>query len=256
MMARPTLLVAALAVMSVVVMVESKWLVARILPPRYAQWLTIESVALLLQSLYFLGLPYSALVSGLLPARFLGLKGLDILTNTNLFPLNQHTLFNLAMQLGNVLLLWLPDIGPLVSVGVLLSVLFFAYLWLYMRPVAFRLPTNTLFPLYRSNFDILFDVVHWSFYRAVAWLAMGSLYLGIIVGTLMMVIEEVAASRVGRQPAIEQQRHLLRFAIGFLASVVFLFAPNLWLIFALQLIVAAGSSMLIKYMPNNVQSGD
>ncbi|MFQ5576391.1 MAG: hypothetical protein ACE5G8_05310 [Anaerolineae bacterium] len=232
-----TSLVAALTAASVIVALESAWLLNRIRPVKYLAWVTRKPASTVFEALYYLGFPYLALVSGLLPARLLGLKGLQSPALPDFTQPAPQVINALLLQAGDVLHIWLPDIGPWVSTGSLLGGLFVAVVWLYVRGGGPRQDTSP-FPIYESWAGVAFDVVHWGFYRAAVWLVSGSLYLGVVGGVAVMLFEQTVAGRLGRGTVPDTQRQLLRFGLGVVTSVTFLFAPNLWLVFVLQAILA------------------
>jgi hypothetical protein len=239
-------LVAALGLMSMIVALEATWLAKRIKSDKYLAWLTSKSAEAVLRTIYFIGLPYLALISGLLPARLFGLKGLEFLTVPNFSQAWSEIFNSLLIQIGQILLTWLPDFGLMASLSTLLGGIFFFYFWLYLQAIK---PQNleSISPGYYSKVDLLFDVVHWSFYRAVGWLIFDDLYLGVIGGLIMVLLEYVTASRLGKFSCVGQQQYLLRFGWGLITSVTFLFVPNVWFTFAFQFILVAGSEGLLKY---------
>lgn len=219
----PQLLLAALGGMSVFVAVESVWVQRRILPPKYRQWLDFLPVQRTLLALYAVGLPYFALLSGLLPARFLGLRGWDILAAAfSPRPLSQFVPQAL-LGLGNTLYLWLPDFGAIITVTAILGGVLLVFLALNR--------TETLSPAVSepSAFTALLDVVHWGFYRAILWRLGGNLYFAVVGGILLMTLEWVAVARAGKFSPAETKRLALRFGLGLVSSIAFIFAPNLWL---------------------------
>lgn len=232
-------LVLALGAMSVVVAVEAFWLSNTIITEERLRQLTQKPATSALKTIYFLAFPYVALTGGLIPERLFGLKGLEYFTwSQNPF----HTLAALPVGAGFALHTWLPDFGPAALFGLLGGLLWVAYLWIYSRSIS-GLAVIPLPGL--SKTEAGFDVIHWSFYRAVLWLVTDSLYLGVIGGIAVILVEYAAISRVGRFSAQTQARYLLKFGAGLLTSLVFLFAPNLWLITLIHLaLVWAGNSVL------------
>lgn len=230
-------LVLALGAMSVVVAVEAVWLSDKIAADKRLRRLTQKPATFLLKIIYFLAFPYVALTGGLIPERLFGLKGLEYFTWSQ-NPL--HTLATLPAGAGFALHTWLPDFGPAALFGSLGGLLWLAYLRIYARSVSAN-AANALPSLSKTEAGL--DIIHWSFYRAVLWLVTDNLYLGVIGGMAAILVEYVVISRVGRFSAQTQARHLLKFGAGLLSSLVFLFAPNLWLAGAIHLaLVWAGNA--------------
>lgn len=220
-------LVLALGAMSIVVAVEAVWLRDKIATEERLRPLTQKPAAFLLKLIYILAFPYLALTSGLLPERLFGLKGLEYFTWAG-NPFRAPADF--LVQVGFALHTWLSDFGPAALFGTIAILLWVAYLWIYARLTG---PGASLPHL--SKTETCLDVIHWSFYRAVVWLATDDLYLGVIGGVAVILVEYLAMARLGRFPAHVQRVYLLKFGAGLLTSLVFLFAPNLWLAGAIHL---------------------
>jgi len=238
-------LAAILGVMSIVIALEAVWLNRRIKRDRYFGWLSKEPTASVLRTIYFLGFPSLALISGLLPARFLGLKGFESLTPVDLSRSGAEITESILTQFGNVLQVWMPDFGAMAATSTLLGSLFFLYFWFYLTTLKF-VDGELVVCIYPSKIDLFFDGVHWGFYRAVAWLVLGNLYLGIVGGLAMILLEYTLASRLGNHSIAAQQQIVFRVMFGLITTVTFLFAPNLWFALAFQYILAVCSEALLK----------
>ncbi|MFQ5610614.1 MAG: hypothetical protein ACE5H9_00610 [Anaerolineae bacterium] len=230
-------LAAALGAMSVVVVVEATWL-ARSLSaePRFRR-LSDSWLPTLCRILFLLGLPYIALISGLLPARFFGLTGLADLVSVNLNQPGPRLLVELQLLLGAILLAWLPILGRalLVGLGALLAVglALIVYHRSFLRPGR-PSPADLPGPVYASSVDLLLDAVHWSFYRALVWLLAGNLYVGVWGGVILIGLELTTAAYVGKISPEQHQQYLWRFMLAVLTSLCFFFAPDFWLILVLH----------------------
>jgi len=241
---------AILAAMSVVVALEAEWLKGKINTNKYFGWLAKEPTTGVFRAIYFLGFPALALVSGLIPARFFGLKGLEVL-NLATLPHTDNAKEIAAFALtpfGEVLQTWMPDFGPMLASAALLSGLFFLYFWVYLttlKPVAAK--EKITLRIYPSIGNLFFDGIHWSFYRAASWLILGSLYLGIVGGLAVLLVEYALASRVGNFSTELQQQYVFRFIFGLLTTVAFFFAPNLWFSFGFLYILAVCTQRLLQH---------
>lgn len=226
------LLVAALGAVSVVFALEGVWLENRVGKARFFAGYPGIVGRIIVRGLYFLGLPYVALISGLIPARFFGLKGLELLVIDG----PAATLSGV----GAMVFTWISDFSSLIFIGFMLGLVFLFYL---MRVLNMSFKDGLVSRL--PGVGALFDGVHWGFYRAALWLLAGSLYLGVVGGIAIVLIEYIAASRMAYNN--HQQQYLLRFALGMVTSITFLFAPNLWLILGLHLVLTMLVNGLLKY---------
>jgi len=224
-----TTLAAALAGMSVVVAVEGAWFDARLRGAAWSAFVRHPAAVWAMRLVYVCGFPYLALMTGLLPPRLFGLKGLEALSLPDFSQSLPLIAAGLAEQGGNLLLAWLPDFGPAATVMPLTAGAFVLGGWL------FRLRLGEGEMAYASWPEALLDVIHWSFYRAVGWLLFGNLYAGSVTGILAVLAEYAAAGRAGRFSAARQTQYALRFAIGLTVAVTFVFIPNLWFAAALHL---------------------
>ncbi len=237
---------AILSAMSVVVALEAVWLKGKINTDKHFGWLGKEPAASIFRVIYFVGFPALALVSGLIPARFFGLKGLEVLSLAMLSRSDAKEITAVILtQFGKVLQTWIPDFGPMFVSAALLSGLFFLYFWVYLTTFKFT-ATKEKFTLYPSTGDLLFDGIHWSFYRAAGWLILGSLYPGIVGGLAILLVEYALISRVGNFSIELQQQYAFRFLFGLLTTVAFFFAPNLWFSFGLLYVLAVCSQSLLQ----------
>lgn len=239
---------AILGAMSIVVALEAVWLKGKINADKHFGWLSKEPVISILRAIYFVGFPALALVSGLIPARFFGLKGLEALSLVALPRSDAKEIIVATLtQFGKVLQTWIPDFGPMFAIVTLLSGLFFLYFWVYLAMLkSTAMEEKSTFRIYPSIGDLLFDGIHWSFYRAAVWLISGSLYLGIVGGLAILLVEYALASRVGNFSTELQQQYVLRFMLGLLTTLAFFFAPNLWFSFGFLYVLAVCSQSLLQ----------
>ncbi len=220
----PLVLLAALGGLSIFVAIEAVWLHHRILPESVRRRLEIPAVRGSLLAIYAIGFPYFALTSGLVPARFLGLRGWDTLASAFFPQPVSQFLPNFFIAVGDTLYLWLSDFGSIITTFSILGGMFILFLTMLRKG-------TPITAIHRpSAFETLFDAVHWGFYRAVLWRLMGNLYLSVLGGILLVALEWIAVARAGRLSGQENRRFVLRFALGLIGGIAFIFAPNLWLV--------------------------
>jgi hypothetical protein len=237
-------LAAGLGLMSIVVVVEAAWL-RRLLvrDERLRRWLPGWLIALA-RVIFLIGLPYIGLISGLVPARLLGLTGLEQMVSLSLGQPWPEVLLELQRVLGTLLLAWQPMLGPFSLIGLTALILVALALWFNheLRQLPDTPPNNVLLRrLYASPLAVVLDAVHWTFYRAVVWLLTGSLYVGTWGGLTLLSIELMAVSYFGQASPARQQQYLWQLVIATVTSVSFLFAPDFWL----TVVLHAGLAWLI-----------
>ena len=172
--------------------------------------------------IYFIGLPYLALILGILTPKLLGLTGLE-----------HFTLINwdapaLALQLQQavtlLLITWLLDINTTLLAG-LLALLLMEGIWLNLTRYGLACPQVQTPVIW-----ILYNALHWAFYRALFWFITGSLYLGVVLGTGVIIVEWMVAGWQHRQQTARQQQFIANTIILLLTATVFYYSPNLWLL--------------------------
>jgi hypothetical protein len=92
----------------------------------------------------------------------------------------------------------------------------------------------------RSLVQVIYQAVHWSFYRSAIWLLTDDLYLGVVGGILLVAGEWMLAprwaERVGQRLAWEEL--LMDASVLIATSVIFFFVPNLWLLLPVHWLLA------------------
>jgi hypothetical protein len=186
---------------------------------------------------YYIGLPYVALLLGAVPARYLGLVGPSQRQDSP-SGLESGFFVQLRDYLSLVILNWLPDVGTLVALGAV-TLLFLSITWLgyaYFRGNV--LSGSGIGPsLLRDGYSfgglrVIYQAVHWSFYRGAVWLLTDDLYLGVIGGIVLVGGEWMMDSRW-----MQKIRHphagealLIDASVLVATSLIFFFVPNLWLL--------------------------
>jgi hypothetical protein len=198
-------------------------------PDRLARQPALLAVAVRL--LYFIGLPYLAVLLGWLTTQQFGLTGLEYLALVNLE--GSTLIVQLYQTISLILLAWLLDSGATLLAGGL-ALLFLALLrWglarqhveVFTEPPAF-LP-------------VLCQVVHWAFYRALCWAITQDFYLGLVLGGLAALLEVGLIDLVqGRQP-LEHPHFFHNALLLSLTATIFFYSPNLWLLLPIHWGLAA-----------------
>lgn len=202
----------------------------------------------LLKLAYFIGLPYGTLISATVPATFFGLTGIAVAETLQ----SNEPWLGLAKlwltSVFNLTLTWLPQLqegGQGMWAGLVFLVGFGIFL-------SHRFHTHSTQPsllehnhIYPQKKTILFDYAHWSFYRALTWLLTNSLYMAVVFGGLLILLEYLVAGRIGRFSPQKQAGYLLRYGIGAVTSVLFLTMPNLWLTLLFQITLSLIAELLL-----------
>jgi hypothetical protein len=235
------------------------WMVAAQLARRrdipLARRLSTGWAASILRFVYYVGLPYTALVLGVLPGRYLGLIGLDRLqigaaggaeAGLNIWRL----LAQLRDAASLAILDWLPGVGTLLSLGAVMLLLL-SVAWLgYSRarrglsPSPGEADAPSHLP---SMVQVGYQAIHWSFYRGIAWLLTDDLYLAVVGGILLTGVE--ALLDPGREAGAQHEKLLIDASLLIATSVIFLFVPNLWLLVPVHWLLAATSLRWVKRSP-------
>jgi hypothetical protein len=212
-------------------------------------------LASLLRFVYYVGLPYAALILGAVPARYLGLVGLESL-GAGQTAGRPAGLAGVAaeMRRGVSLLLWnwLPDVGRLAGLGALMLVLL-GLVWLVYGRVRRSLLQNTpgeRLSTSAQDFSIVrsvYQAIHWSFYRSAVWLLWGDLYLAVVGGLALVLLEWASAPQWAdsRRRAQAREELLVDASVLVSTSMIFFFVPNLWLLVPLHWMLGAASRRLL-----------
>lgn len=216
-------------------------------------------LAAILRFTYYMGLPYAALVLGVVPARYLGLVGFDQLQtkgpSLRILDATQNVwqfLSQIRDIISLVILNWLPDLdtmsGLALTMLVLLSITWFGYSRL--KPGA---PSTSEarppLPEEEATFSVLqvvYQAIHWSFYRSAAWMLTDDLYLGFIGGILLVSVEWMLdPGWMARIRTSSPEEPLLNASLLVATSVIFFFVPNLWLLVPVHWLLATGSRRMM-----------
>ncbi|MCL4301621.1 MAG: hypothetical protein KJ077_38325 [Anaerolineae bacterium] len=187
---------------------------------------------------YGVGLPYLALITGAVAPRFLGLKGLE---NLAALPWREDVaawFVNLQKAAALIPLECLADGGAMIKAG-LAAMLLLAGIRLSLARLSLALPVST-----PSIGEIVFEGLHWAFYRAIFWIMTGDLYLGVVWGTVWTLGEWTLVAWVQQDGALQKPQLLVKAMILIVTSALFFYVPNLWLLWPLQ-----GAMVLLLALP-------
>ena len=176
---------------------------------------------------YFVGLPYLAVISGVLSTRLLGLKGLEYFLLIDVGAALQSGRLVAEIQYASLLMLleWFIDSSSTIGASlVALMVLAGVTLGLARAGVVVAGDLGT------TPVGIIYYGLHWAFYRAIFWLISGDFYLGVVWGAALVILETMLVARVQRNWHEQQSRFLLTSIILILTGTVFFYSPNLWLL--------------------------
>lgn len=216
------------AIVSVALSVGWAWRQSRLTkagtePGLAEQWLNSAA-----RFFYGVGLPYLALISGIVLPRFLGLKGLE---NLAALPWKGDVatwLLDLQKAVAFILVECLADGGVMIKAG-LAALLLLAGLRLGLARLDLALPLST-----SSMGETVFEGLHWAFYRAIFWLMTGDLYLGVVWGTVWVLLEWTLIALVQQDGPVQKPQLLVKAMILIVISTLFFYVPNLWLLWPIQ----------------------
>jgi hypothetical protein len=214
----------------------------------WVRFLSEGWAASVLRFVYYIGLPYVALILGVVPGRYLGLVGPG---QAREIPsgLDSGFLAQIRDYLSLVMLNWLPNVGMIVALGAV-TLLFLGITWLgyaYLRGSVISgsgiSPSSVRSGYSLGVIHVIYQAVHWSFYRSAVWLLTDDLYLGVFGGIILVVGEWMLdAGWVHRVRYAHTGEVLLIDASVLVAtSSIFFFVPNLWLLIPVHWLLAVVS---------------
>jgi hypothetical protein len=178
---------------------------------------------------YFVGLPYLALLSGLLTPRLLGLKGLEhfALISASDFSVVSFVA-GVQKAITLVLVEWLVDSGVMIVTG-LTALMILGGVTLGLARDGIRAGT-----LQSSVIDTIYHTLHWAFYWAIFWLITGDLYLGVVLGAGLVILEWGLITWLQKGWQTQQSPFSMDVIILILTSAIFFYRPNLWLLWPIH----------------------
>ncbi len=220
-------------------------------------WLKVEEqwLGATARFFYFVGLPYLALISGILTARLLGLKGLEHFVFAGLSEDFSIPVFLAELQKAMTMLLLecLIDGGAMIQAG-LMTLLILAGLRLSLTRVGLELATD----FHQPVLSTIYDGLHWAFYRAIFWQLSGDLYLGVVWGIACVLLEWGLIAWAQKRWPTQQRSLLLRTMLLILTATLFFYSPNLWLLWLVHLAMVATLTLRLhrrvpgEYLPHKV----
>jgi len=186
----------------------------------------------LLRFVYYLGLPYIALLRHALSPVVIGLLG----TQTSDLP---------WWRLGWNLTEWAGALGWAIGLGGVAAAALALSWWNARRALEGELPSGGLLPaptLLVTARESLYAEIHWAFYRAAPLLFIADPYWGALVGAAIVVAEWALDPywRAAQSEANGSRREALLTQIAWLAlsTAIFVLARNVWPIIALHVTLA------------------
>lgn len=219
---------AALALLSLALGVGGPWLQTR---SQFWQTLNEQWPGRAARFVYYVGLPYLVLITGVLSSRLLGLKGLEYFLLIDVQAALESGRLAAELQYAGLLMVleWFVDSSSTIGAGlVALTVLAGITLGLARAGVAVAGNPGM------TAVGVIYYGLHWSFYRAIFWLIAGDLYLGVVWGAALAMMEAMLVARLRPDWPGQQSSFLLNSVILVLTATVFYYSPNLWLLWLIQ----------------------
>ncbi len=229
-----------IVLLSVVLSIGWAWLKKKGLNGRSWQKLEGQWPGGVARFFYFVGLPYLALVGGILTPGLLGLKGLEHFALVD-FSRAAATYQQLAAEIQYALVLmfveWLIDSQATIIAGLAALFILGSLRLSLARAGLGPMPGPPL-----SILNVIYHGLHWAFYRAVFWAMTGDLYLATILGAGLVMLEWLLTARLQEEQPAQKQRRLTNTLILLSTATIFFYSPNLWLLWPVHL--AMGSLFL------------
>jgi len=214
---------------------------------RLASWPFSPWLLQFLRILYYLGVPFAALLWGhdAVVERSLGLKQLVLPTSGG---------NTVSGDVAANWLEWAEDIGWAVTLGVGAWTLLALGWWAYRRALTAIGEGNAVTGADSSGWVLLREAAHheahWAFYRNVPVLAAGA-YWGAWVGLALVALEAALnpAWRKGLANPWQAPAQLMRGALGVVSVALFLLTQNLWLALAVHWGISWGLAVLARALP-------
>lgn len=211
---------------------------------RFSPWLLQ-----LLRLLYYIGVPFAALLWGhdAVVGRLLGLQPL----NLNLFIAGGEEA-NASVAANWID--WTHDVGWAATLGIgAWGVLALGW-WVHRQAMVAAGEENAVIGANSSGWVLLreaaYHEAHWAFYRNAPILAVGT-YWGVWTGLALVALEAALNPSWRKDLADPQQApgQLMRGALAVVSSVLFLLTENLWLALVLHWAVSGGLIWLTRTLP-------
>jgi hypothetical protein len=216
--------------------------VARLAAWRFSPWL-FE----VLRLLYYVGVPFAALLWGhdAVVGRLLGLQPFSL-------PVSGES--GAGAYMAANWLDWARDVGPTFALAVGSWGLLALGWWAYRRALVTAGEAGVLAGANSAGWILLREAayreVHWAFYRNAPIVAVGT-YWGVWIG-LALVALEAALNPAWRKGLADPSRapgQLMRGALAAVSGLLFLLTENLWLALVFDWGVSWGLATLVRGLP-------
>ena len=206
--------------------------------------------------LYYVGIPYLALLGGVAWPEPMGLKPRDMewlrYVFDSTFGRPTRTPLNTIDVLG-----WLRGIGLGTALGLGFFFLLALTWWHHIRSIkTLSPPLSTLrpVPFHRAEswwallLEVFYLEAHWAFYRSGPILLLNDYYMGSFLGFLIVSLEWWADPRLRAGLASPEQAGgiLTQWGLALAMTVVFFFIRNFWLAVPIHWAIEMGCLGLIK----------
>jgi|GEM_PF-1370294 len=211
---------------------------------RHPAWMNFGSP--FLRFVYHIGFPYLALLLGALPARYLGLVGLEQLYGAPELSTVSGMVERMRITIALLLRSWLPQLGPWASLTILMAGLLTATwtLYRYARRSTGGNPPFSSMPGSAGDVTafstMVYAAVHWSFYRGGIWWLSDDLYLGVAGGAALIFVEWGLCAWLAGRPLqqLTSERTLIEAGLLIATAAIFYYVPNLWLLIPVHWLLA------------------
>ncbi|MGC8877917.1 MAG: hypothetical protein ACP5R2_01675 [Anaerolineae bacterium] len=229
---------------------------------RHPTWTNFGSP--FLRFVYHIGFPYLALLLGALPARYLGLVGLEQLDVAPELSTVSGMMDRMRIAIALLLRSWLPQLGPWASLTILMAGLLTATwtLYRYVRHSTGGDPPSSGIPSSAGDVTafstVVYAAVHWSFYRGGIWWLGNDLYLGLVGGAALVFVEWGLCAWLARRPLqrLTSERTLIEAGLLIATAAIFYYVPNLWLLIPVHWLLARLCRRLIAVSPDLAHAGN
>jgi hypothetical protein len=175
----------------------------------------------LLRLLYFIGLPYAALLTGSLAPIDLGLTGAG------------------GAVLGWDVAAWLRGLSITLTVGVLVVLPISLASWQLARATHGMVLGTDDRSVGAVLVEALYAEVHWAFYRTAPLILLENAYAAALIGMVLVAVEwcvELIRNGLSHAPE-DRQRWLRRVLLLAVSATLFVLTRNLWLLIGLHLVL-------------------
>lgn len=178
-------------------------------------------VGQLLRLLYFIGLPYAALLTGSLAPIDLGLTGAG------------------GALLGWDVAAWLRGLSTTLTIGIIVVLPIGLASWQIARAIlrgaALGVDDRSVGAVL---VEALYAEIHWALYRTAPLILLENAYAAALIGMMLVGVEwsvELIRNGVSRAPE-DRQRWLRRILLLAVSATLFVLTRNLWLLISLHLV--------------------